>query len=164
MPNDGLNCVCGQSAVKPCIRRERLSTFRRLHMWIRMTMWLSCWQSHWVVQSESSLFEYFAAYIPCTRGVWTVRRRGLSRSCRPQELEPLPLTSVWVMWELELWASVTPVLFFFLLVGWWLINPMWYTFELIPHWFEGSVSVLCYLEGLFQAKHTTMSCQRFQSL
>ena len=36
----------------------------------------------------------FAAYIPCKRGVWTVRRRGLSRSCRPQELEPLPLTSV----------------------------------------------------------------------
>ena len=39
---------------------------------------------------------------------------------------------------------------------------MWYTFELIPHWFEGSVSVLCKLEmyvytfGLrpIQAKHT----------
>ena len=27
MPNDGLSCVCDQSAVKPCIRRERLSTF-----------------------------------------------------------------------------------------------------------------------------------------
>ena len=29
VPNDGLSCVCGQSSVKPCIRQERLSTFRR---------------------------------------------------------------------------------------------------------------------------------------
>jgi len=109
VPNDGLSCVCGQSAVKPCIRWEQLSTTRRLHMWIRMTMWLSCWQSHLSGPKASQVCSNdFAAYIPCKRGVWTVRRRGLSRSCRPQELEPLPLTSVWVMWELELWASVTP--------------------------------------------------------
>ncbi len=38
--------------------------------------------------------DVFAEYTPCMSGVWTVRRRGLSCSCRPQELEPLPLTSV----------------------------------------------------------------------
>ena len=120
MPNDGLSCVCGQSAVKPCIRWEQLSTTRRLHMWIRMTMWLSCWQSHLSGPKASQVCSNdFAAYIPCKRGVWTVRRRGLSRSCRPQELEPLPLTSVWVMWELELWASVTPIFVFFQLVVDW---------------------------------------------
>jgi hypothetical protein len=27
VPNDGLSCVCGQNAVKPCIRQEQLSTF-----------------------------------------------------------------------------------------------------------------------------------------
>jgi len=48
------------------------------------------------------------------------------------------------MWELELWASVTPIFVFFFSVGCWLSKPMWYTFELIPHWFEGSVLVLCY--------------------
>ena len=76
-----------------------------------------------------------------------IRRRELSCSCCPQELESLPLTTVWVMWELELWASVTSILFFFL-AGCWLGNPMWYTFELIPHWLEGSVPVLCEQSGL----------------
>ena len=82
-----------------------------------------------------------AAHLPCKRG-WAFRR-GLSHSCRPQEREPCPLTCEWVLRELELWASVTSILFF-CLAGCWLSKPMWYTFELITLRFEGSVLVLCY--------------------
>ncbi len=89
-----------------------------LLMWIRMTMWLICWPSHWVAPSKSSLFEWFFSTYTLKRG-WTFRR-GVSHSCCPQEREPCPLTCEWVLRELELWASVTSILFF--LFSWLLIE------------------------------------------
>ena len=65
----------------------RITTFERvlhvmsggLRMWIPMRMWLISWRSHWVVQSDGSLFEW--CYTICTlrrRSRLSLRRRRLT--------------------------------------------------------------------------------------
>ena len=108
------------------------------------------------VQNKPSLFEDIAAWIPWERGdmgYWGGDYVILATH-KNWNFLPYFTHTVWVFYilswsnasidfELELWASVDLVLFLFWggvdkqsnVVSWVIV---------IPHWFEGSVSVLCY--------------------
>ncbi len=130
-------------------------------------MWLIYWQSHWVVQSESGLFGWcYTTYFLREIRRWEESNSVLLATRRWTTCPFMILhTRCAFMFsdELEYWTSIDSVLFldfwdFTHTVCFWV--RVWIAIQcgiqsdqsdLIPHWFEGSVSVLCVW---LEVKHT----------
>ena len=128
-----------------------------LLMWIRMKTWLTCWRSHWVVRSEPSLFGWFCIMFSQRKGM------GIWEEIKSFLLPPRIGTTypfAHMVWVLKFRVGAVGFnrfrvgavgfrwlvfFFYFFVLGGddWAIQSGILS-DCIPHWFERSVSILCY--------------------